>query len=100
MTNFLSRRALTAGLIGLPAAALAPPATAKPEPVESERYLAFLQQEVRALLVERHAKRHPGEPLRDWKDTPFMWLPEGFEHPQGSPMERARAVLIAAQALS
>lgn len=99
MRNFLSRRSLTVGLIGVPAAALAPPAVAQLEPIDPDRYLAFLQAELRRVLVERQAIKYPCDLRDNWMDTPFLWLPEGFEHPEGPAMDRARAVLAAAKAL-
>lgn len=99
MRNFLSRRAVAAGLISGPVAAsplvLAQElanVTADLPSVEFERYLAFLQQEVRALLAARFPDSSP-----NW--LPVCWVPEGFQHPSGPAMRRARAVLMAAGAM-
>lgn len=101
MPKFLSRRAMTAGLIGVPATALAPPAKAQPEPVEFERYLAFLHHEIRSLLQQYYVDQGidpPGSPPRHWTELPLLWVPEGFEHPTGPAMSRAADVIAAAKA--
>lgn len=110
MTTQMTRRLMLIGapalpLIGVPAlpltlaakpvAAEIPVATnAAPMPVlrvwTQREYLSFLQQEVRATLLEMYPH------AASLAELPICWVPEDVRLPEGSATSRASAVMAAA----
>ena len=108
MTMQMTRRLMLIGapalpLIGLPALALAAKPIAPEIPVETNavpalvprvwtqrEYLSFLQQEVRATLLEMYPH------AASLAELPICWVPEDVRLPEGSATSRASAVMAAA----